>query len=406
MAPTLPLEICSAICDELEESTGTLALLCRTSRNFCYLAQRFLYRVVDLRGRDMRAMKSWARAVTRHTHLAERVHALALQLPEIQTLDILDTTKIGRALHRCVNLKELRLSAASDSLAHHGWIMDNYPFRLQKFQGRMGLGDSTYFWKTQTQIRVLSLPRLGILPSFENQLLDVIALGTPYLNDLPARPLQRIETGFHEDFSPLAQYSQTLTTLNIRGKCFYGEFSVPRTLAAIADSLPALLHLGMTELEKESACLYEVAPTSILQERFRKLETFILQVRNIRGFVVEGHFSHYDMALADDMEAFGVVIMNACPTLLRCAIHCVPTLGRHTSVLVQRHVAMCGDLRLRPATCIYPVICTASTRRLSASTCIYNVDASRHTSVNPRNALGTAMQYRVCELFNAVSTLV
>ncbi|KAF8201971.1 hypothetical protein K438DRAFT_1932732 [Mycena galopus ATCC 62051] len=79
------------------------------------------------------------------------------------------------------------------------------------------------------------------------------------------------------------------------------------------------------------------------------------------------------------------------------ANHCVPTLGRHTSVFVQRHVAMCGDLRLRPATCIYPVICTASTRRLNAS---------RHTSVNPRNALGTAMQYRACKLFNAVSTLV
>ncbi|KAF8214327.1 hypothetical protein K438DRAFT_1750383 [Mycena galopus ATCC 62051] len=41
--------------------------------------------------------------------------------------------------------------------------------------------------------------------------------------------------------------------------------------------------------------------------------------------------------------------------------------------------------------------CTASTHRLNAS---------RHTSVNPRNALGTVMHYRACELFNAVSTLV
>ncbi|KAF8181005.1 hypothetical protein K438DRAFT_1768180 [Mycena galopus ATCC 62051] len=41
--------------------------------------------------------------------------------------------------------------------------------------------------------------------------------------------------------------------------------------------------------------------------------------------------------------------------------------------------------------------CTASTRRLNAS---------RHTSVNPRNALGIAMQYRAFKLFNAVSTLV
>ncbi|KAF8182159.1 hypothetical protein K438DRAFT_1975697 [Mycena galopus ATCC 62051] len=337
MAPTLPPEICSAICDELEESTGTLAHLCRTSRNFCYLAQRFLYRSVDLRGRDMRAMKSWARAVTRHTHLAERVHALALQLPEIQTLDILDTTKIGRALHRCVNLKELRLSADSDSLVHHGWIMDDYPFRLEKFQGLIGLGDSTYFWKTQTQIRVLSLPRLAILPSFENQLLDVIALGTPYLNDLPARPLQRIETWFQWDFSPLAQYSQTLTTLNIRGKCFHRGFFISRTLAAIADSLPALVHLGMTELEKESAYLDGMVPAARVRvpERFRKLETFVLQVRNIKCFLFDPS-SSFDMTLADDVEALGVAIMKACPTLLRFAVGAEVKLGEELTCVLTR----------------------------------------------------------------------
>ncbi|KAF8214183.1 hypothetical protein K438DRAFT_1803035 [Mycena galopus ATCC 62051] len=314
MAPTLPPEICSAICDELEESTGTLALLCRTSRNFCYLAQRFLYRVVDLRGRDMRAMKSWARAVTCHTHLAERVYALALRLPEIQTLDTSDTTKIGQALHRCVNLKELRLSGDPESSkGYHGWIMDDYPFRLQKFESLTVLGGSTCFWKTQTQIRVLSLPHSATLPSFENQLLDVIALETPSLSDLPARPLQRIETGVHEDFSPLAQYSQTLTTLNIRGEWDHMQFSFSRTLAVIADSLPALVHLGMTEVKKESAffyAFYGINPTPVLRvsERFRKLETFVLQVRNIEAFFVEGHSSHYDMALADDMDTFGVAI--------------------------------------------------------------------------------------------------
>ncbi|KAF8214178.1 hypothetical protein K438DRAFT_1803020 [Mycena galopus ATCC 62051] len=251
MAPILPPEICSAICDELEESTGTLALLCRTFRNFCYLAQRFLYRSVDLREGSIAAMKSWARAVTRHTHLAERLHALALHLPDIRTIDPSDTTKIGRALYRCVNLKELCISDI-DGLWRHSWIIDNdYPFRLQKFKCLSRLRE-TQFWERQTQIRVISLPHSATsLPFFENQLLDDIALGTLSLSDLPARPLQRIETGSHRDFSRLAQYSQTLTTLNIRGEWNHKQFSFSRTLAAIADSLPALVHLGMTEVKKE-----------------------------------------------------------------------------------------------------------------------------------------------------------
>ncbi|KAF8182150.1 hypothetical protein K438DRAFT_1840394 [Mycena galopus ATCC 62051] len=283
MAPTLPPEISSAICDELEESTGTLALLCRTSRNFCYLTQRFLYRSVDLRGCSIGAVKSWARAVTRHTHLAERVYALALHLPEIQTLDTSDTTKIGRALHRCVNLKKFRISD-SDSHWNHMWIIsDNYPFRLENFESLSDLRE-THFGAVQTQIRVLSLPHSATLPSFENQLLDVIALGTPSLSDLPARPLQRIETGFHPDFSPLAQYSQTLTTLNIRGEWDHRQFSISRTLAAIAGSLPALVHLGLTESKKESTYFNEAAPRHLLgfPKRFRKLKTFVLQVRNVR----------------------------------------------------------------------------------------------------------------------------
>ncbi|KAF8182157.1 hypothetical protein K438DRAFT_1937833 [Mycena galopus ATCC 62051] len=341
MAPTLPPEICSAICDELEESTGTLALLCRTSRDFYHQAQRFLYRSVDLQGHDMRAVKSWARAVTRHAHLAERVHALALQLPDIQIPDKQDTTKIGRALHRCVNLKELRLSGDPESKGHHGWIMDDYPFRLQKFESLTGLGDSIYFWKAQTQIRVLSLPRSPTLPSFENQLLDVIALGTPYLSDLPAKPLQRIETWFQWDFSPLAQYSDTPTTLNIRGAWVHREFSISRPLAAIADSLPALVHLGMFELEKTFAAhFYEAAPAAIVRfpERFRQLETFVLQVRDFKRFVFHSHSraSSFDMALADDVEALGVAIMNACPTLLRVAVGAEVKLGEKLTCVLTR----------------------------------------------------------------------
>jgi hypothetical protein len=86
---TLPSEICALICDEVDQSR-TLTLLCRTSRLFRDQAQYILYHSVDLRDRDMRTVKSWARTVTRHSHLAERVHALALCLPTILTFATLD----------------------------------------------------------------------------------------------------------------------------------------------------------------------------------------------------------------------------------------------------------------------------------------------------------------------------
>ncbi|KAF8214181.1 hypothetical protein K438DRAFT_1803027 [Mycena galopus ATCC 62051] len=335
MPLTLPPEICSTICDELEGSTGTLALLCRTSRDFCHQAQRFLYRSVDLRGRDMRAVKSWARAVTLHAHFAERVHSLALELPDIRDIDPeTDTTKIVRALGRCVNLKELRIAGDHES-GDHGWIISNYPFRLEKFESLPTL--LTFFWKAQTQIRVLSLPNSHHLPSFEDELLDVVAYGAASLQGFPTRPLQRIETEFQWDFSPLAQYSRTLTTLSIRVPAGQWVQSSLTSLAVIADSVPALVHLGITELKKESASAPSnaIIPIQTMRERFQVLETFVLQVRNIKGFFGQTP-SPYNMAVADDVQALGVAIMNACPTLLRGAVGAEVKLGEELTCVLTR----------------------------------------------------------------------
>ncbi|KAF8182156.1 hypothetical protein K438DRAFT_1840400 [Mycena galopus ATCC 62051] len=336
MPLTLPPEICSAICDELKESTGTLAFLCRTSRDFCHQAQRLLYRSVDLRGRDLRAVRSWARAVTRHAHLAERMYALALELPDIRDIDPeTDTTKIIRALGRCVNLKELRITGEEDS-GVHGWIISDYPFRLEKFESLPTL--LSFFWKTQTQIRVLSLPNCRHLPSFEDELLDVIALGVPSLSDLPARPLQRIETRFHDDFSPLAQYSRTLTTLSIRVPAREWVESSLYSLADIAASVPALVHLSIAELKKASINVfpYATSPIQIMRDKFQVLETFVLQVRNIEGFFGEAQAPHYNMALADDVQALGAAILNACPTLLRAAIGTEVEIGEQLTCVLTR----------------------------------------------------------------------
>ncbi|KAJ7368978.1 hypothetical protein DFH08DRAFT_37061 [Mycena albidolilacea] len=318
---TLPPEICGSVCHELKELGGNLAPLCTTSRNFSREAQRILYHSVDLRGREMRAVTSWAYTITEHTHLAERVHALVL--PAIESLDMSDNAKFVKALRKCINLKELR--------GAHGWMLSGFPFRLQKFENLVpwegGVGDD--FWKTQTEIRVLSLPYLPNLPSFENQLPNVIALGTPTLDVLPARPLQRVETRFltSRDFSPLAQYSQTLTTLSVRGALASVQFSIPDILTSIAVSVPALLHLSIIEHRKMFLPHSPDPPTPIFRKGFRKLKTFVLQVRNIERFWStesdapdSTDSNDYEMNHLPDLERLGVDILKACPTLLRAAI--------------------------------------------------------------------------------------
>ncbi|KAF7335319.1 hypothetical protein MSAN_02342700 [Mycena sanguinolenta] len=309
---TLPPEICGIICDELEQLGGNLAFLCRTSRNFFHQAQRILYRSVDLQGGGMRAVKLWARTMTRHAHLAERVRALKLELPDIQTIDISDIPKITRVY--------------ADIL---GGCWATIRSAYKKFECFESPGYD--FWKTQTQIRVLSLPYSDNLPSFDNQLLDVIALGTEWLDDLPVRPLQRLETEFHEDFSPLAQYSQTLTTLSVWG---HGMSTVSETLVAIADSVPALLRLSLAEHTKEPGPFHEVSPTSILRERFPRLEIFALQVRNVEHFL--DMFNRYNMACAEDLAALGMAFLSACPTLQQAAIGAEMELDEQLTCILKR----------------------------------------------------------------------
>ncbi|KAJ7625463.1 hypothetical protein B0H17DRAFT_1340271 [Mycena rosella] len=122
----VPPEICASICGEVEEPPGAIRTL--------------LFRpgtlMQNLEGRSMPVVKSWCLAVTRQPRLAERVHALALLLPT--NLEPADATKIGGALNRCVNLKELKISGEvyltgrrPNSL--NGWMINACPFRLTKF---------------------------------------------------------------------------------------------------------------------------------------------------------------------------------------------------------------------------------------------------------------------------------
>ncbi|KAJ7633482.1 hypothetical protein DFH06DRAFT_693234 [Mycena polygramma] len=207
----IPPEVHALICAVVEDPTE-LVTLCRTSCIFRDQAQRILYHRVDLNGRPMRSVRSWALAVTRHPHLAERVHALALQLPETLKLSPSDGSKIKGALSACVNLKELRVSCA-EVYAHghpdsiHGRMINDAPFRLIKFANSyFNFDNIADFFDAQSDIRVLSSYGsyvYGSIPSSDTQLPNLIALSVPSLGALPfGRPLQRIETRFQNGYSP------------------------------------------------------------------------------------------------------------------------------------------------------------------------------------------------------------
>ncbi|KAJ6507380.1 hypothetical protein C8R47DRAFT_1101119 [Mycena vitilis] len=326
----IPPEVNALICAAVEDPTE-LVTLCRTSCNFRDQAQRILYHRVDLNGRPMRSVSSWALAVTRHPHLAERVHALALQLPETLKLSPSDGSKIKGALAACVNLKELRVSCA-EVYAHghpdsiHGWMINDAPFRLTKFANSyFNFNNITDFFDAQSEIRVLSISGshgYGSILSSDTQIPELIALSVPSLNGLPIRrPLQRLETRFQRDYSPLGGYSATLTTLNLVRERVDWHVSLSDTIIIIAGLLPALAHLGVSELIKHTGHqpIIERTPMATLQ-RFLRLETFVLIVRNISAFRDPISVHVYDMEKEEEVEELGSAIMTACPTLNRVTV--------------------------------------------------------------------------------------
>lgn len=101
----LPPELCRVIL--LGADPNDLTVFCRVSRDLHFRAeaQHLLYRTVHVH--TMRQVKSWCLAVSRRPRLASIVRSLSLQLPN--SLEPADAAKIGVALVRCIELKELEI---------------------------------------------------------------------------------------------------------------------------------------------------------------------------------------------------------------------------------------------------------------------------------------------------------
>ncbi|KAJ7866816.1 hypothetical protein B0H14DRAFT_3592309 [Mycena olivaceomarginata] len=335
----LPPEICAKICEGVGPKDRVT--LCRTSRLFGDQAQRLIYRTVDLSHCTPQALRSWCLAVTRHSELAERVHALSLGLPSDLSFSS-DVGKIACALSRCVNLKELSIhhdnsgpfGALYESQASsiQGWIITKCPFRLTKFSNSYFRNSFiSQFWTPQSDIRVIAIPNCTRnFPIYDDQLPHLIALEVGDVSSLPVnRALQRIQlrwgrhtAGSVDQLSVLSRYSATLTTLNLLQTAVTPLISTLHIFEKIARELPRLLHLGITEIDKytQGADRFaEDAPLNALA-KFTQLQTFVIYCQRITTFRDLTLAGIYELDELPGLQAFGRAVMEACPTLRRADV--------------------------------------------------------------------------------------
>ncbi|KAJ7502508.1 hypothetical protein B0H11DRAFT_640945 [Mycena galericulata] len=326
---SLPPEICAAICEEVD--LGTLSALCRISLIFRDQAQRILYHTVDLQDCNMRLVKSWCLAVTRHSALAKRVYSLSLQLPN--SLEPTDAGKISRALALCINIKHLNMlhdpDFPPDRCVYH-WIIEQCAFRLEQFSSSYFcfLSEGEVFFDNQPDLRLLSLPSTPYNFFSEAQLPNLIAIDAPlYLvASLPGeRPLERIQihcerSDFTIGLSSLSRYASTLKTLTVvRDGVEWGSSTVDM-VHEIAQALPALTHFGINEHEKlHSFFSMEESPSRGL-EQFTCLETFTFRIRRGICFWVTATEKAYNVGSRAELGEFGLSMLEGCPTLRQIVV--------------------------------------------------------------------------------------
>ncbi|KAJ7646564.1 hypothetical protein FB45DRAFT_890786 [Roridomyces roridus] len=340
----LPPEICALICEEIGLARKRdLLALCRVSRLFRDQVQRLLYRVIDFSKSGPKRLESWCTAVSRSPQLAERIHTLILELDPNIALSS-NMAKLARALAKCVNLKELTVrDGSSGRIRTHsveypsiqGWVLNTCKFRLTKFDNSFfNTSMLSQFWNVQCDLRLLSTCHQGdSFPFHAEQLPNLIGLVVCGMRALPAtRPLERIELYTYplstlDHLVPaLVPYSPTLDTLNLLHNLT--EWDATQTLSIfshVALAVPDLLHFGFVErLSDVFSYLQDVeSPADIpfvSLSKFRRLETFFYYSHNTVEFVDHTTGELYDLSHPADLEAFGRLAMNACPTLRRVVV--------------------------------------------------------------------------------------
>ncbi|KAJ7646660.1 hypothetical protein FB45DRAFT_179086 [Roridomyces roridus] len=325
---SLPPEICSSIIDNVNTS---LAPLCRVSHSFRDQAQRKMYHSVDLRDCSMRlVVQSWCLAVTRSPHLADRVWALILQLPN--PLEPKDAEILSRAFALCVNLKRLAVHhvpgcAPEDNSQH--WIIKG-PFHLECFFSTYFSMAYTVVLDHQTHIRVLSVPYASSSATSYDKLEfpNLTAIDAPL--DIvrrvseanAARPLERIQIHHDRstpDLSSLSRFAPTLKALTI-----VREGTLPgSTFLTVVDEVlkvfPRLQHFGIHEKERQG---FATVHDSLIQrlQQFTSLTTLSLHLCRWVPFLEPRGTGFWSIQNRRQLREFGTRILAFCTTLWKATV--------------------------------------------------------------------------------------
>ncbi|KAF7305744.1 hypothetical protein HMN09_00727800 [Mycena chlorophos] len=324
----LPTELIALICTQSNDH-ATVASLCRVARRFVAPAQDHLFRTVDLEEKPLRILRSWCSTVAKHRVLAERVHALSLQLPGTLAFMSADVEKVSKALKACKNLKELRvtneMSGRVDSMLE--WLVSKAPFMLTKFTN--SYFHPSYldaFFARQADLQVLAVPFGGSFPAdiVGDKLPNLIAVSAS-LDSIPTdRPVQRIETPYQHNLSHLAYFSKTLTTLSLISYSTERRF-FEGALNLIHEAVPQLVHLSLVQRRRTSTFLpWAIETPAARLKRFKKLQTFTLVTRNILNFARDGASGTidkmYEAKSPENLRELAAEILEACPTMRRVVI--------------------------------------------------------------------------------------
>ncbi|KAJ6591353.1 hypothetical protein B0H10DRAFT_2233390 [Mycena sp. CBHHK59/15] len=263
-------------------------------------------------------------AVTRHSHLAERVHALSLQLPS--NLEPSDAQKISRALALCVNLKELTVRHEPDTPTDDSvqtWILEACTFRLTHFvNSYFNFIDEELFIGQQPDLRLLSLPFSSSFSCTDAQLPNLTAIDAPLgvVVSLPGAL----------SLGPLRLDSEDADAG--REGVEWGSSTVD-IVEDIAQVLPALLHFGINESEK-LFFLDRRVPIRGLQ-LFTHIETFAFRLRRGVCFWAPTETT-YNVGTHAQLAAFGLAILEGCPTLRQVTVGGEPFAGHELRCTVTR----------------------------------------------------------------------
>ncbi|KAJ7646679.1 hypothetical protein FB45DRAFT_179337 [Roridomyces roridus] len=285
-----------------------------------------------LRDCNMRLVKSWCLAITRKQHLADRVWALILELPN--PLEPKEAELLSGAFARCANLKRLAVHHIPGSTPENNkqsCIVEG-PFHLNHlFNTYFCLVYGTFtFFHQQNHIRVLSLPSAALDTTFVDSQLppDLIAIDAPLdvvcrLSEAETgRPLERVQIHYDRyywapDLSSLSRFAPTLKALTVVEEGSIGGSETVDVVEEVLEALPQLQHLGIYEKEQLESDILENSIVPRLRQ-FTSLTTFTLRLRRRVRILMRGQacFLHHRTHLLH----FGYTMLGACATLRKATI--------------------------------------------------------------------------------------